>query len=120
MTETIIPWDQLTLNPAHCEQLRRLLGTLPHHPNIYETYRQKFEAADLAWLVSGMNRDRDHGVGDGVYHRLQAMYQRSTGKGAGARAVRADFKTKYDKLAFDVVSHCMPLKYRQSTHRCDR
>ena len=96
-------WDSLVLVPSHLERLRQLLGT-PSDQGVYDRYRSKFVAADLAWLVSGMNRDSDHGVGDGVYHRLQSTYQKTTGKGKDARVIRTEFKGKYDKLAFDVVS----------------
>ena len=108
-----LTWNQLTLLPSHAEQLRRWLANPANQQAIYNVHQAKFDASDLAFLVSGMNRDGDHGVGDGVYHRLHTQYQQTTGKGLDARCQRANFKLKYDRLVFDVVSFLSNLKTRK-------
>ncbi|KAJ7294038.1 hypothetical protein C8J57DRAFT_1491390 [Mycena rebaudengoi] len=58
-----LTWENLKFNPLGCFDLRRRLGIFKHLPLLWNTYRQRFLASDLAWLAAGASDDNKHHLG---------------------------------------------------------
>lgn len=54
-----LEWDLLKFNRIGLYDLRRRIG-VPQEPGLYEKYRERFDAADLAWFASGLSTDVTH------------------------------------------------------------
>ncbi|KAJ7503686.1 hypothetical protein B0H11DRAFT_2187601 [Mycena galericulata] len=59
-TNKPLPLHRLCFNPLGAYDLRRILGVFGNEPLIWNTYRRRFLAADIAWLASGSSNDNQH------------------------------------------------------------
>ncbi|KAJ7223776.1 hypothetical protein C8J57DRAFT_1535920 [Mycena rebaudengoi] len=66
-----LSWDRLKFNPLGCFDLRCRLGVFKMNPLLWNSYRWRFLASDLAWLVAGASDDNQHHVAAGQFFHPQ-------------------------------------------------
>ncbi|KAJ7659675.1 hypothetical protein DFH06DRAFT_1326694 [Mycena polygramma] len=55
-----LPFHGLQFHPLGLFELRRRLGIYAEDPSIWNTYRERFLAADIAWIAHGASDDNQH------------------------------------------------------------
>jgi hypothetical protein len=100
-----LPWHGLKFNPLGCFDLRRRLGIFKQEPLIWNTYRRRFLASDLAWLASGASEDNQHDPGQlGFFPEFRALRDSLPSDDLGY-AARQEFADGVKKLIWDLVCH---------------
>ncbi|KAJ7142729.1 hypothetical protein C8R44DRAFT_974318 [Mycena epipterygia] len=55
-----IAWDRLKFGPIGLYDLRRRIGAMPTEPGVFQQYRSRFLAANIAWFAAGASTDGKH------------------------------------------------------------
>ncbi|KAF8142394.1 hypothetical protein K438DRAFT_1878106 [Mycena galopus ATCC 62051] len=103
---SIVPrsFNLLRLNPIGLFDLRRLEGTLPDHPGMFVQYRRKFDAADIAWLVTGCHTDGRHNPATNQFFPEFHELPDSLPTGDLGSTARKALRTKVLDLLFDCAT----------------
>ncbi|KAJ7726206.1 hypothetical protein B0H16DRAFT_1894840 [Mycena metata] len=98
-----LPLHGLRFNPLGAFDLRRHLGIFPHDPSIWNTYRQRFLAADIAWLATGASDDNQHEPGArGFFPEFRNLRDSLPSNDLGYTA-RADFSESIRRMIWDLA-----------------
>ncbi|KAF8169211.1 hypothetical protein K438DRAFT_1941402 [Mycena galopus ATCC 62051] len=76
-------------------------GTLPDHPGMFVQYWHKFDAADIAWLVTGCHTDGRHNPATNQFFPEFHELRDSLPTGDLGSTVRKALRTKFLDLLFD-------------------
>ncbi|KAJ7033889.1 hypothetical protein C8F04DRAFT_1103133 [Mycena alexandri] len=99
-----LPWHGLQFNPLGVFDLRRLQGIFGHNPSIWNTYRRRFEAGDIAWLASGASEDNCHEPeANGFFPEFKACRDSLPNTPAGYSS-RMDFQKATKKIIWDLAT----------------
>ncbi|KAJ6583133.1 hypothetical protein DFH09DRAFT_1309369 [Mycena vulgaris] len=97
-------WHQLKFNPLGCYDLRRRLSIFNREPLIWNTYKSRFLASDIAWLASGASDDNQHHTGfSGFFPELSALRD-SLPLDENGYAARREFAEAIRKLIWDLAT----------------
>lgn len=92
-------FSDLEFTPQGIYDLRQMLGALPGYPGEFTSHQACFEAADLAWFVSGCSTDGRHVIPADEFHpAMERMYSQKF----GPESCRL-LKERVQKLVFDSV-----------------
>jgi hypothetical protein len=92
----------LKFNPLDVYNLRRFIGALPENPGVYATFRDRFDAADIAYFAAGCATDGKHDVGKNRFHSMvKDVY--SCRYGSFNYESRKKLRDRVQALTFDMV-----------------
>ena len=92
----------LKFNPLDVYNLRRFIGALPENPGAYTMFRDRFDAADIAYFAAGCSTDGKHDVGTNRFHSMiKDMY--SCKYGSFNYESRKKLRDRVQALTFDMV-----------------
>jgi hypothetical protein len=101
----LTPWKRLCGAPATplaVYHLRRWQGVLPGVQGMFNTCRDNFRSADVAWFASGMGRDGNHHHPTTSFHPSLVAMVRQTRYPEG-KVERKGLLTEVKDLMFDAV-----------------
>lgn len=91
----------LEFNPIGVGQLRKALGEGP----IYQRFKTRFDAADMAWFIAGAHKDGKHDLNRSRFHPQWAIGRRvQCADSNDAYWQRRRFRDSLKDLAWDAVS----------------
>ncbi|KAJ7716701.1 hypothetical protein B0H16DRAFT_1741035 [Mycena metata] len=99
-----VAWDNLTFTPGGAYDLRRHLGVTFDELGRFNRSRNKFEAADLAWLAAGASDDGRHSLpSEQFYPEFHDLYD-SVPTGVSGQQARRDFSNSVRALIWDLAT----------------
>jgi hypothetical protein len=102
-TGTPLPWIELKFNPVGLYNLRRHLTVFPKQPGLFERYKQRFIASDLAWFAAGASEDGTHSVPPNTFHQSFEIARENLQSGAAGKKNWAAMRSNLQQLTFDLV-----------------
>ncbi|KDR74600.1 hypothetical protein GALMADRAFT_140966 [Galerina marginata CBS 339.88] len=98
-----LPLNRIRYTPAGLYDIRRHCGALPHSPGAYNTHRQSFEAADMAWIATSL------GLSTRPLQLMPSEFPPELltlrdGMPANAAPARAAMRARLQRLIFDVAA----------------
>ena len=97
-----LPWTSLAFHPLGLLDLRRRLGKPSLDPDLYKSFQDRFEAADLAWFASGLAFQSCNIKQEEFYPELDVLRSNTERDGKGTEA-RAALRKRVRDLTFDCV-----------------
>ncbi|KAJ6617482.1 hypothetical protein B0H10DRAFT_1948210 [Mycena sp. CBHHK59/15] len=98
------PYEDLKFNPLGLYNLRRRLGVLASEPGIFNTYQQRFEDADIAWLASGASEDGTHAIGPSAFFPAFFALRASLPSDDQGRDHRKRFSDKIRRVLYNLAT----------------
>ncbi len=108
VTRDGIPLDCLRFNTIDVRRLRAYLG----EGDVYQQFKDRFDAADLAWFIAGAHKDGAHFLPPDRFHKqwLNARIAQGNDPQVVYNA-RRDFRDRLRDLVWDAVRHCVPSQF---------
>lgn len=95
-------WESLRFSPVGLNDLRHRLGCINKEPGVFERFRNRFEAADLAWFAAGLAATPNQIQANAFSNQFLQLRDDTAGSSGGT--LRRDLQKQVRQLTFDMVS----------------